>query len=452
MKMWSGRFESETDKSADDFNSSLRFDKALFAYDIEGSIAHVRMLEKQKVISEGDAVMCTEALRKLKEQVFSGKYAIGETYEDVHMAVEAILTERIGDAAKRIHTARSRNDQVALDMRIYTKEQIHGISALVTELIGALKVLAHDNLETVMPGYTHMQKAQPITFAHHLCAYIEMFRRDRERLFDTYKRTDRMPLGSGALAGSTFDIDREYTAELLDFAEVTQNSLDSVSDRDYLLELLSDLSIIMMHLSRFCEEVILWSTEEFGYITISDAFSTGSSMMPQKKNPDMAELIRGKTGRVYGSLFGLLTVMKGLPLAYNKDMQEDKECTFDAIDTVCACLDIFRKMIAEVKINHEKMLAATVNSFVNATDMAEYLVKKGCPFRDAHFIIGGLVKICVTRGIYLADLSLDELRSTSPMFDADIYHVLDVRTSIRSKQMTGSPNPKVVKAYLDSVE
>ena len=336
MKMWSGRFESETDKSADDFNSSLRFDKALFAYDIEGSIAHVRMLEKQKVISEGDAVMCTEALRKLKEQVFSGKYAIGETYEDVHMAVEAILTERIGDAAKRIHTARSRNDQVALDMRMYTKEQIHGISALVTELIGALKMLALDNLETVMPGYTHMQKAQPITFAHHLCAYIEMFRRDRERLFDTYKRTDRMPLGSGALAGSTFDIDREYTAELLDFAEVTQNSLDSVSDRDYLLELLSDLSIIMMHLSRFCEEVILWSTEEFGYITISDAFSTGSSMMPQKKNPDMAELIRGKTGRVYGSLFGLLTVMKGLPLAYNKDMQEDKECTFDAIDTVCA--------------------------------------------------------------------------------------------------------------------
>lgn len=452
MKMWSGRFESETDKSADDFNSSLRFDKALFAYDIEGSIAHVRMLEKQKVISEGDAVMCADALRKLKEQVFSGKYAIGETYEDVHMAVEAILTERIGDAAKRIHTARSRNDQVALDMRIYTKEQIHGISALVTELIGALKVLAHDNLETVMPGYTHMQKAQPITFAHHLCAYIEMFRRDRERLFDTYKRTDRMPLGSGALAGSTFDIDREYTAELLDFAEVTQNSLDSVSDRDYLLELLSDLSIIMMHLSRFCEEVILWSTEEFGYITISDAFSTGSSMMPQKKNPDMAELIRGKTGRVYGSLFGLLTVMKGLPLAYNKDMQEDKECTFDAIDTVCACLDIFRKMIAEVQVNHEKMLAATIHSFVNATDMAEYLVKKGCPFRDAHFIIGGLVKICVTRGIYLADLSLDELRSASPLFEADIYHVLDVRTSIHSKQMTGAPNPKVVKAYLDSVE
>ncbi|MFA0814316.1 MAG: argininosuccinate lyase [Anaerofustis sp.] len=452
MKLWSGRFESETDKAADAFNSSLRFDRALFEYDIQGSIAHVRMLQKQEIIDSQDASVCVDALESLRDEVLSGVYTIGTQYEDIHMAVESILTERIGDAAKRIHTARSRNDQVALDMRMYVKAKIHQLSALTSELIDSLKELALNNLDTVMPGYTHLQKAQPITFAHHLCAYIEMFRRDISRLQDTYKRTDRMPLGSGALACSTFEIDREYTAELLDFSEVTQNSLDSVSDRDYLLELLSALSVIMMHLSRFCEEVILWSTEEFGYITLSDAFSTGSSMMPQKKNPDMAELIRGKTGRVYGSLFGLLTVMKGLPLAYNKDMQEDKECVFDAVDTVGACLSIFRKMIATVHVNDDKMLASAVNSFVNATDMAEYLVKKGCPFRDAHFIVGGLVKICVIRGIYLADLTIDELQSASELFGEDIYHVLDVKTSIKAKKMTGSPNPKVVKAYLDSLE
>ncbi len=452
MKLWAGRFEGESDKAADAFNSSLHFDKELFIYDIDGSIAHVKMLGKQNIIPAADAALCEDTLKILKEDVLKGKIFIGTGYEDIHMAVESILTERIGDAAKRIHTARSRNDQVALDMRMYTKEQMNTIVCLLTALTGTLKNIALKNLDAIMPGYTHMQKAQPISFAHHLCAYIEMFMRDRDRIRDAYKRTDHMPLGSGALACSTFNIDREYVAELLDFASVTQNSLDSVSDRDYLIEFLSALSIVMMHLSRFCEEIILWSTEEFSYITLSDSFSTGSSMMPQKKNPDMAELIRGKTGRVYGSLVTLLTVMKGLPLAYNKDMQEDKEAVFDSVETVIRCLNIFDKMIQTMQINNDKMLAAAVNSFVNATDMAEYLVKKGCPFRDAHFIIGSLVKKCIEENKYLHDLTMNELQNTSAYFENDVYKVLDVKTSLASKKMTGSPNPEVVKKYFDSIE
>lgn len=452
MKLWAGRFEGESDKAADAFNSSLHFDKELFIYDIDGSIAHVKMLGRQNIIAAADAALCEDALKILKKDILSGKTTIGTGYEDIHMAVESILTERIGDAAKRIHTARSRNDQVALDMRMYTKDKMNDIVCLLTALIGTLKNIASENTDTIMPGYTHMQKAQPISFAHHLCAYIEMFQRDRDRIRDAYKRTDKMPLGSGALACSTFDIDREYTAELLDFASVTQNSLDSVSDRDYLIEFLSALSIVMMHLSRFCEEIILWSTEEFSYITLSDSFSTGSSMMPQKKNPDMAELIRGKTGRVYGSLVTLLTVMKGLPLAYNKDMQEDKEAVFDSVETVISCLNIFDKMIQTMQINKDKMFSAAVNSFVNATDMAEYLVKKGCPFRDAHFIIGALVKKCLEENKYLHELTLEELQSASAYFGKDVYAVLDVKTSLASKKMTGSPNPEVVKKYLNSLE
>ncbi len=451
MKLWAGRFEGESDKAADIFNSSLHFDRQLFEYDIEGSIAHVSMLGRQSIIPAEDAQLCAQALKQLKDDVCEGKYVIGDGYEDIHMAVEAVLTERIGEAAKRIHTARSRNDQVALDMRMYAKDKINGIVCLLGELIGTLKSTALEHLSTVMPGYTHMQKAQPITFAHHLCAYIEMFLRDSDRLRDCYKRTDKMPLGSGALACSTFDVDREYTAGLLEFSSVTQNSLDSVSDRDYLLEFLSALSIVMMHLSRFCEEIILWSTEEFCYITLSDAFSTGSSMMPQKKNPDMAELIRGKTGRVYGSLFSLMTVMKGLPLAYNKDMQEDKECVFDSVETVERCIDIFNKMIGTMSVHEEKMLSAASNSFINATDMAEYLVKKGCPFRDAHFIIGGLVKECIGSNRTLQDMPLDALKEYSAYFEEDVYEILNVTTSIHSKPMTGSPNPEIVKAYLESI-
>ena len=450
MKMWAGRFEGETDKSADDFNSSLRFDRRLLAYDVEGSEAHVKMLKKQGIIPGEDADRCLAALETLKDEVLSGKYIIQTGYEDIHMAVEAILTERIGNAAKKIHTARSRNDQVALDMKMYTKDRIQGFLSQIGHLCGTLKEIALAHTETILPGYTHLQRAQPISLAHHLCAYIEMFSRDRSRLADCYKRMNTLPLGSGALACSTFDIDREYVAQLLNFDGVSQNSLDSVSDRDYLLELLSALSILMMHLSRFCEEVILWSTEEFGYLILSDQFSTGSSMMPQKKNPDMAELIRGKTGRVYGSLMGLLTVMKGIPLAYNKDMQEDKECAFDAMDTVSACLDIFDKMIASASFCEEKMLSAAVNSFVNATDMAEYLVKKGCPFRDAHFVVGGLVKKCIQEGKYLSGLTMEELKAASNYFESDVFEVLNVETSVHVKKMTGSPNPQVVREYLEN--
>ena len=452
MKLWAGRFEGESDTSADAFNSSLHFDRKLFVYDVDGSIAHVKMLQKQEIIEDSDAILCVKALETLKEEVVSGVLTIGDNYEDIHMAVESILTERIGDAAKRIHTARSRNDQVALDMRMYVKDQIRDLIKIITALLDGLKSIGLEHLDTLMPGYTHMQKAQPITLAHHLSAYIEMLVRDRDRLRDVYKRTNTMPLGSGALACSTFDIDREFVADALEFSEVTQNSLDSVSDRDYLIEFLNTLAIIMMHLSRFSEEVILWSTEEFGYITLSDAFSTGSSMMPQKKNPDMAELIRGKTGRVYGALFGLLTVMKGLPLAYNKDMQEDKEFVFDSVETVSDCLQIFNKMLATATFNKDRMAKAAIGSFVNATDMAEYLVKKGCPFRDAHFIVGKLVKDCIDKKLYLSDLSLQELNEASEYFENDIYKVLNVRTSLENKKMTGSPNPEVVRAYLDDVE
>ena len=452
MKMWAGRFAEETNKEADEFNSSLRFDKALAESDIDGSIAHVSMLGSCNIIPKEDTQKAVVALEKLKNDILNNGYIIEEKYEDIHMAVESILTAQIGDSAKKIHTARSRNDQVALDMKMYIKDCINVVVAELTDLIATLKGIAYENLETIMPGYTHMQKAQPITLAHHLSAYIEMFIRDNSRLRDCYKRMNLCPLGSGALACSTFDIDRNQTSSLLGFDAPTRNSLDSVSDRDYLIEMLSDFSVIMMHLSRFSEEIIIWSTEEFAFITLSDSFSTGSSMMPQKKNPDMAELIRGKTGRVYGNLVQMLVTMKGLPLAYNKDMQEDKEGVFDSINTVVSSIRIFNKMIASATFNKDKMKVSVENSFVNATDMAEYLVKKGCPFRDAHFIVGALVKKAIDSNRYLHDFSLAELKEASDIFSEDIFEVLMVQSSIKVKTAIGSPNPDVMKKYLDALE
>lgn len=452
MKMWSGRFSEQNAKEVDIFNNSLHFDKVLYKYDILGSIAHVKMLSKQNIISKEDEKEIIPALESLMEDINTGKVSFSEEYEDIHMAVESILTNTIGDSAKRIHTCRSRNDQVALDMKMYVKEEIKDISKLIETLILTLLNIAKDNTETIMPGYTHMQRAQSVTFAHHLCAYCEMFKRDLSRLSDTYKRTNVMPLGAGALACSTFDIDREYVSQLLDFDSITLNSLDSVSDRDYVIELLNDIAIIMMHLSRFSEEIIYWATDEFSFISVSDKYSTGSSMMPQKKNPDVAELIRGKTGRVYGNLMSMLTIMKGLPLAYNKDMQEDKEGTFDSVNTAKQCISIFTGMIDTITVNKDKMYEACVYSFVNATDVAEYLVKKGCPFRDAHFVVGNLVGKCIKEDKFLNDLTIDEFNEASDYFSKDIYEVLDVKTGLNKKNMTASPKSDIVKKYIENLE
>ncbi|MGN8913836.1 argininosuccinate lyase [Anaerofustis butyriciformans] len=451
MKMWSGRFAEQNAKEVDIFNNSLHFDKVLYKYDIKGSMAHVKMLSKQGIITKEDEIKLVEALENLMKDIDEGKVTFNEEYEDIHMAVESILTDRIGDSAKRIHTCRSRNDQVALDMKMYVKAEIMEVMGLVKNLIFTLLEIAKDNTKTIMPGYTHMQRAQTVTFAHHLCAYVEMFRRDMDRLKDTYKRTNVMPLGAGALACSTFDIDRDYVASLLDFDSITLNSLDTVSDRDYVIEFLDDLAIIMMHLSRFSEEIIYWASDEFKFITVSDKYSTGSSMMPQKKNPDVAELIRGKTGRVYGNLMAMLTVMKGLPLAYNKDMQEDKESTFDSVDTVKQCLSIFTGMIDTITVNKDVLKDACVNSFMNATDVAEYLVKKGCPFRDAHFVVGNLVGKCVRENKFLQDLTLDEFREQNELFEDDIYEVLHVTTGINKKNMTASPKEDIVKKYIEKI-
>ena len=451
MKMWSGRFAEQNAKEVDIFNNSLHFDKVLYKYDIKGSIAHVKMLSKQGIITKEDEIKLVEALENLMKDIDEGKVTFNDEYEDIHMAVESILTDRIGDSAKRIHTCRSRNDQVALDMKMYVKAEIMEVMGLVKNLIFTLLEIAKDNTKTIMPGYTHMQRAQTVTFAHHLCAYVEMFRRDMDRLKDAYKRTNVMPLGAGALACSTFDIDRDYVASLLDFDSITLNSLDTVSDRDYVIELLDDLAIIMMHLSRFSEEIIYWASDEFKFITVSDKYSTGSSMMPQKKNPDVAELIRGKTGRVYGNLMAMLTVMKGLPLAYNKDMQEDKESTFDSVDTVKQCLSIFTGMIDTITVNKDVLKDACVNSFMNATDVAEYLVKKGCPFRDAHFVVGNLVGKCVRENKFLQDLTLDEFREQNELFEDDIYEVLHVTTGINKKNMTASPKEDIVKKYIEKI-
>ncbi|MBQ9361132.1 MAG: argininosuccinate lyase [Lachnospiraceae bacterium] len=438
--LWGGRFTEATDASAYKFNQSISFDKRLYADDIEGSIAHATMLGRQGIISLDESRQITDGLKGIKEDIDSGKLMISEEAEDIHSFVEAELTRRIGDAGKKLHTGRSRNDQVALDMKLYTRRQIKETDKLIKELQSALLVIMEANTETYMPGFTHLQKAQPVTLAHHLGAYFEMFIRDRSRLSDIYERMDTCPLGAGALAGTTYDLDRDMTAELLDFkGGATRNSMDSVSDRDYLIEFMSALSIIMMHLSRSCEEIIIWNSNEYRFVEIDDRYSTGSSIMPQKKNPDIAELARGKTGRVYGSLISLLTTMKGIPLAYNKDMQEDKEIAFDAMDTVQDCLREFTGMIRTIRFNNEVMEESAKKGFTNATDAADYLVKKGVPFRDAHSIVGRLVLRCVERGIAMDDLSIEDYKAECDSFEDDIYEAISMKTCVDKRLTKGAP-------------
>ncbi len=451
-KMWAGRFQKETDAIVNDFNSSVMFDCRMYAEDIQGSIAHATMLAQQGIISKEDAAAITQGLQGLLADIRAGKIEFSPAlYEDIHMANEQLLTERIGDAGKRLHTARSRNDQVALDMRLYVRREIHEIRALVLHFMQVLCDVAEQHRESVMPGYTHLQRAQPITFAHHLMAYANMFRRDVRRLDDCLAGMDALPLGSGALAGTTYPIDRSLVAELLHFSSVMDNSLDGVSDRDYCIELCSDLSILMMHLSRLSEEVIAWCSWEFKFIELDDAYSTGSSIMPQKKNPDICELIRGKTGRVYGALTTLLTFMKAIPLAYNKDMQEDKEATFEAIDTVKNCLTVIAPMFQTMTILTKNMENAAKRGFINATDCADYLTKKGMPFRDAYKITGTLVHTCIEQGKTLDTLTLTEYQALSPLFEEDIYHAIDLGTCVRERRSLGGPAPDEVSRQIEMI-
>ncbi len=427
MKLWKGRFLKEANSSADEFNASIETDQRLYKQDIQGSLAHALMLGKQGIIPMGEAEIIRLSLREILKDIEAGKVDFTVEREDIHMNIEALLTERIGDAGKRLHTARSRNDQVATDLRLYQKEEIAEIRELLKALESTLKDLAKVHKETVMPGYTHLQRAQPVTLALHLGAYAEMFKRDRERFKDCLKRTDQLPLGAGALAGTTYPIDRHFVAKELGFSGICENTMDAVSDRDFAIEFASCCAITMMHLSRFCEELILWSSTEFAFVEMDDAFSTGSSIMPQKKNPDMAELIRGKTGRVYGDLFSLLTVMKGIPLAYNKDMQEDKAPLFDAGDTLKACLSIFTQVISTMEVKKQNMEKAASAGFMNATDAADYLVKKGLPFRDCHEIIGKMVLYCIGQGKNIEEMTLKEFQSFSPLFEEDIFEAIDIR-------------------------
>ncbi len=447
MKLWGGRFAGATDSRMDDFNSSIHFDQRLYRQDIKGSIAHAAMLGRQGILSQQDADLIVKTLEDILRDIEAGKVEFRVDAEDIHMNVETLLIQRIGDTGKRLHTGRSRNDQVALDFRMYVMDEIKGIRDMLRTLEEAILTAAEANLDTVMPGYTHLQRAQPITLAHHMMAYFHMFQRDRERLSDCYKRTDSMPLGSGALAGTTYPLDREAVASQLGFSRVTANSLDGVSDRDFAIEFCSAVSLILMHLSRFSEEMVLWSSLEFGFVEMDDAYSTGSSIMPQKKNPDVAELVRGKTGRVYGDLLGLLTVMKGLPLAYNKDMQEDKEAVFDAADTVKMCLDIFTRMLSTCRFKKDVMYAAASKGFTNATDFADYLVKKGTPFRTAHEITGRLVLECLQRRIGIEDLSLEELKTLGdPSIGDDVYQAISLKTCVEERKLIGGPAPEAVKA------
>lgn len=432
-QLWGGRFTKETDKLAYQFNASIHFDRRFFEQDIEGSIAHAVMLEKQGILTQAEKDAIVKGLTGIREDVKEGSLVITDEYEDIHSFVEANLIERIGDAGKKLHTGRSRNDQVALDMKLYVRQEILETDAYLKELLETLIRLMEENMETYMPGFTHMQKAQPTTLAHHLGAYFEMFKRDRLRMKDIFMRMNYCPLGAGALAGTTYPLDRSYTASLLGFEGPTLNSMDSVSDRDYLIELLSALSTIMMHLSRFSEEIITWNSNEYHFVEIDDAYSTGSSIMPQKKNPDIAELTRGKTGRVYGALISMLTTMKGIPLAYNKDMQEDKEMTFDAIDTVKSCLVLFNGMVKTMRFNKAVMEKSAVNGFTNATDAADYLVGKGVPFRDAHGIIGSLVLYCIEKNTSIDALSLEELKTISPVFEEDIYEAVSLKTCVEKR-------------------
>ena len=450
MKLWGGRFTANTDKAVDDFHSSIRFDSRMYRQDITGSIAHAEMLGKVGVISAEEAELICSTLREILSDIENGKVHFETEAEDIHMNIEKILIERIGDTGKKLHTGRSRNDQVALDLRMYLKDEVRAIRSMLLELLSVLLDISEKNTDTIMPGYTHLQRAQPITLAHHMMAYFQMFRRDAGRLEDCYSRMDVMPLGSGALAGTTYPLDRNFVAEKLGFTAITENSLDGVSDRDFVIELASCLSITMMHLSRFCEELILWSSAEFSFIEMDDAYSTGSSIMPQKKNPDVAELIRGKTGRVYGSLIALLTMMKSLPLAYNKDMQEDKEAIFDAVDTVKACLPVFTKMLSTLKIRKETMYRAACGGFTNATDLADYLVKKGIPFRSAHEIVGKMVLYCIRNNKSLNELAIKELKEFSPKIDDDVYKAISLESCVSGRSLPGGPAPGSVKAAIEN--
>lgn len=452
MKLWGGRFSKSTDAMVDDFNSSIRFDSRMYKQDIKGSMAHVKMLGKCGIISAEDSALIYKTLKEIMLDIEKGVVNFEIDAEDIHMNIEKILTERIGDVAKRLHTGRSRNDQVALDIRMYLKDEIKAINTMIKKLIEVLVSVAESNLNTIMPGYTHLQRAQPISLAHHLMAYVEMLLRDIDRLADCYKRLDVMPLGSGALAGTTYPLDRAMVAGELGFSAITENSIDGVSDRDFAIELASCLSILMMHLSRFSEEIILWCSHEFSFIELDDAFSTGSSIMPQKKNPDIAELVRGKSGRVYGNLVALLTVMKALPLAYNKDMQEDKEAIFDSIDTVKMCLPVFTNMVKTMKVRENKMLSAAKGGFTNATDIADYLVKKGTPFRVSHEIIGKMVAYCIKNNKNIDELTLQELKSFSEKFESDVYEAISLETCVNERKLPGGPAKVNVKNAITKVK
>jgi len=444
MKLWGGRFEKNTSQLVDAFQNSIKFDWRMYKQDIKGSIAHARMLGFKGIIPQKDADLIIDGLLEILEDIETGKVEFKEEAEDIHMNIESLLIQKIGDAGKKLHTGRSRNDQVALDFRMYLKEEIDEIINLLRELCILLLKKAEENLELIMPGYTHMQKAQPITLAHHIMAYFHMFCRDMDRFSDCYGRTDIMPLGSGALAGTTYDLDREMVARELSFESISQNSMDAVADRDFVIEFISCCSIVMMHLSRFCEELVIWNSHEFGYIEMDDSMATGSSIMPQKKNPDVAELIRGKTGRVYGDLMSILTIMKALPMAYNKDMQEDKEAAFDAADTVKNCINVFIPMFDTITFNKEKIKEKLKEGFLNATDAADYLVGKGAAFRDAHEVIGNMVSYCIKNKKALEDLSLEEFKAFSPVFESDIYEYIKMENCVIRRNTIGGPSPQRV--------
>ena len=457
-QLWGGRFTGATDELVYAFNASINFDKRLYRQDIEGSKAHVKMLSKQGIISEEDGTAILKGLESILEDVENGTLVITSEYEDIHSFVEAILTERIGEAGKRLHTGRSRNDQVALDMKLYIRDEVDEVISLLTDLLSTILNMMEEHIDTYMPGFTHLQKAQPVTLAHHMGAYFEMFRRDQGRLKDLRVRLNECPLGSGALAGTTYPLDRNYTAELLGFDCPTRNSMDSVSDRDYVIEFLSALSIIMMHLSRLSEEIIIWNSNEYKFVELDDAYSTGSSIMPQKKNPDIAELTRGKCGRVYGDLMGMLTTMKGIPLAYDKDIQEDKEQTFDAIDNTKGCIKLTGGMLATMKFNKQIMEISAMRGFTNATDAADYLVVHGVPFRDAHSYIGRIVLYCIEQGKAIEELSLDELKAICPVFEKDVYDAISLKTCVDKRLTIGAPGHdamaeviKVNKEYLNTL-
>jgi len=449
MKLWGGRFEKDTAKLVEDFHSSISFDQRLYKHDIAGSIAHAKMLNRIGVLNDQELEQIVSGLKSILEDIEQGKIQFRVDAEDIHMNIELLLTERIGDTGKKLHTARSRNDQVALDLRLFLRDEIDNLKDLLVKLIETLLKLSTEHLETWMPGYTHLQKAQPITFAHHLVAYVQMFLRDLGRLKDARKRLNVSPLGSGALAGTTFPLEREFVAAELGFDGVSLNSLDGVSDRDFALEFLAAAAILAMHLSRLCEELIIWSSGEFTFVTVDDAYATGSSIIPQKQNPDVAELIRGKTGRVYGNLLTLLTVMKGLPLAYNKDMQEDKECVFDTVDTVKKSLLVIEPMLATLKVNADVMEREAKRGFTNATDLADYLVKKNIPFREAHALVGKLVLECTKRGCALEDLTLEELRQISPVFEQDVYQAISLENCIKKRNVIGGPAPEAVEQAIN---